>query len=128
MSTSLFPWEPPGWIDAKAWNAFVKMRKAKGSRAPFTEEARDRAVLVLDRLRSQGHPPAEVLWQSVLNGWSGLFGIKETEGAAPAASGQQAVTQTQTLFHEWDRQREAARSPESVAARQAALAALRRLQ
>lgn len=127
MTTTLFPWEPPSWIDAKAWGAFVKMRKAKGSRAPFTEEARDRAVIVLDRLRSQGHPPAEVLWQSVLNGWSGLFGIKETEGA-PTTAGQQAVVQTQNLFTEWDRQREAARSPESVAARQAALAKMGRLQ
>lgn len=63
-------------IDSEAWAAFVEMRKAKGKRAPFTEAAAKRIRFELGRLNAQGYPPGEVLWQSVVNGWSGVFPLK----------------------------------------------------
>jgi len=68
--------ELPDWLDREAWAAFIKMRKKKGSRAPLTEEAEKRIILKLDTLRLLGHPPGEVLWQSVECGWSGVFPLK----------------------------------------------------
>lgn len=85
---ALFKWEPPSWIDKEAWDAFVEMRKAKGKRAPFTDKARDRIIIELDRLRSQGNNPDEVLWQSVVNGWSGVFALKVDYQAAKQATVQ----------------------------------------
>jgi len=69
----LFAWEPPDWLKSPAWDAFVKVRKEKGKRAPFTDEARDRIVLKLDQARQTGIDVHEVLWLSVENGWSGVF-------------------------------------------------------
>lgn len=68
--------EAPSWIDAEVWLAFVEMRKAKGKRAPFTDRAAKMIVNELDRLRGVGHNPDEVLKQSVMNGWSGVFPLK----------------------------------------------------
>lgn len=73
----------PGWIDREAWDAFTEMRKAKGKRAPFTVAAAKRVLYELDRLRPN-HNPTEVLWQSVINGWSGVFPLKPREAAPPA--------------------------------------------
>ena len=72
----LFKWEPPSWISREAWDAFVEMRKAKGKRAPFTNGARDGIIRQLDRLRSAGNNPDEVLWQSIRNGWSDVYALK----------------------------------------------------
>jgi hypothetical protein len=66
----------PDWLPQEAWAAFKKMRARKGNRAPFTEEAEKRILLKLDTLRLLGHPPEEVLWQSVECGWSGIFPLK----------------------------------------------------
>jgi hypothetical protein len=74
--TELFEWEPPSWINKEAWDAFVEMRKAKGKRAPWTNGARDGIIRQLDRLRSAGNNPDEVLWQSVRNGWSDVYALK----------------------------------------------------
>lgn len=78
----LFKWEPPSWISRDAWEAFVEMRKAKGKRAPFTNGARDGIIRQLDRLRSTGNNPDEVLWQSVRNGWSDVYALKIDKQAA----------------------------------------------
>lgn len=60
----------------EAWQAFLEMRRAKGRRAPFTAAAEKRIQFELRRLKADGHDPAEVLWQSVINGWSGVFPLK----------------------------------------------------
>ena len=69
-------WSPPEWVPADKWAAFVAMRKAKGSRAPFTEAAREGIIAALDKLRADGHNVGEVLQASVVNGWSGVFAPK----------------------------------------------------
>lgn len=75
--------ENPSWIDAETWDAFVEMRKAKGKRAPFTARAAKMILHELDRLRSQGHNPDEVLRVSVMNGWSGVFALKHLDSSKP---------------------------------------------
>lgn len=63
----------PDWIPVEQWQAFVAMRKAKGSRTPFTDAARDGIVQDLEKMRVAGHDVADALRRSVINGWSGVF-------------------------------------------------------
>ena len=90
----MFKWQPPAWVDAEAWEAFEEMRAAKGRRVPFTDGARKRIVIDLQRLQALGNDPAEVLWQSVVNGWSGVFALKIDYRAA-AQQAMKRETQAQ---------------------------------
>lgn len=67
--------EIPDWVPAEQWNAFVEMRKAIGKPLK-TQRAIKLAVGKLDRLGQQGHDPSEVLDQSTMNSWLGLFPVK----------------------------------------------------
>lgn len=67
----------PDWIPADKWDAWTEMRTRL--RKPLTDWARHRAVLKLENLQEQGHPPGQVLAQSAFAGWAGLFPIKETK-------------------------------------------------
>ena len=65
----------PDWIPEEQWNAWIEARVK--IRKPATDYAKRVAVLKLDNLREQGHPPAQVLMQSAFNSWQGLFPPKE---------------------------------------------------
>lgn len=62
---------PPPWVPLDAWQAWLITRTKK--RAPNTGHALDLAVRKLAELQEAGDSPAEVLEQSVLRGWTGLF-------------------------------------------------------
>lgn len=62
----------PDWLDIEVWNELKKYRKAK-----FTPYAQRLAINKLFKLRADGHDPTEVIQQTILRGWSGLFPIKE---------------------------------------------------
>lgn len=66
----------PDWLPAEPWSEFVEMRRQKGKRAPFTVAAAKGIVAELAKLRDSGQDPAEVLRQSVVNGWSGVFPLR----------------------------------------------------
>jgi hypothetical protein len=64
----------PDWIPLNAWKGFLEMRKK--IQRPLTDRAVELAVRKLDKLREQGEDVEEVLNQSVLNCWQGLFPVK----------------------------------------------------
>lgn len=64
----------PDWIDPIPWNAFEEMRKKL--RKAMTDHARGLAVKDLLDLRNKGHSPSDILNQSIMRGWTGLFEIK----------------------------------------------------
>jgi hypothetical protein len=64
----------PLWIPEDAWNGFSEMRKK--IRAPLTEHAITLTINELDKLRSKGFAPGDVLDQSTMKGWRGVFPIK----------------------------------------------------
>lgn len=64
----------PAWLSETAWNDFLMFRKAK--RAPMTERAKELAIALLDRLKSEGNDPIAVLNQSIMNGWTSLRPVK----------------------------------------------------
>lgn len=67
--------ELPEWIDRKAWDGFLEMRKL--IKKPISENGKGLAVGKLDKLSGAGHDPNEVLDQSTFYSWQGLFAIKE---------------------------------------------------
>jgi hypothetical protein len=65
----------PDDIPAEAWNGWAAMRQKAGH--PLTERASQLAVKELRKLAAEGHAPGDVLDQSTLRGWRGLFPIKK---------------------------------------------------
>lgn len=76
-AASAAPFVVPDWIPKEHWDAYEEMRNK--IRKPMTDAARRMAVMKLGNLNEQGHPPNQVLRQSVFNGWQGLFPIKEVK-------------------------------------------------
>lgn len=64
----------PDWIPARAWQHYLEMREQ--IRKPMTPRAIILAVRELGNLASRGNNPEEVLNQSILNSWSGLYEVK----------------------------------------------------
>ena len=65
----------PDWIDKETWYAFIEMRKS--IRAVPTERAKELLVKKLEALQESGENANEVLNQSIMNNWKGLFTVKE---------------------------------------------------
>lgn len=61
----------PDWLPLDEWNEYLEMRNTP-KRKP-TPKALKLAIQKLDNMRKQGIDPAEVLNQSILNSWTGLF-------------------------------------------------------
>lgn len=71
----------PDWIPLPSWEAYLAMRKT--IKKPLTGEGIPLAIAKLERLRAFGSAPKDVLEQSTLNSWQGLFEVKRggPEGA-----------------------------------------------
>ena len=67
------PIQIPDWIPVDAWNDFVDSRKKL--RKPLTQGAIKLAISTLSKLKSEGNDPKEVIEQSILSGYSGLFPV-----------------------------------------------------
>jgi hypothetical protein len=62
----------PDSVPREDWDAFVEFRRG----TKFTPHAQQLAIDRLIELAGQGHPPGDVLRQSIMNGWRGLFPLK----------------------------------------------------
>lgn len=67
------PAEIPEWLPAEEWAGYVEMRSK--IRHPLTDYAKKLELRALDRLRGEGHYPAEVLRQSIQKSYRGLFAV-----------------------------------------------------
>lgn len=77
--------EIPDWIPAEQWNGFIDMRKRK--RANPTPRAIELLIIKLDRLRTAGNDPGQVLDQSTVKNWTDVFELKErSNGSTPGKS------------------------------------------
>lgn len=68
--------EIPEWVPRPQWLAFIDMRKRQ--RKMPTAHAVELLIRKLDKLRSDNHPPGDVLDQSTLKSWLDIFPIKES--------------------------------------------------
>lgn len=66
--------EVPDWLPLPQWDAYLEMRTK--IRKPATSFAQKLAIAKLAELREQGHHPAAVLGQSIMNSWQGIFELK----------------------------------------------------
>lgn len=66
----------PDWVPADEFAAFVDMRKKMGRSIPFTLAAAEGIIRKLDKLRKTGQVPADMLEQSVRQGWRDVFEVK----------------------------------------------------
>ncbi|KKK46857.1 hypothetical protein LCGC14_3161050 [marine sediment metagenome] len=64
----------PNWIPKKTWDTFLEMRKK--IKAPMTDQAIKLAINKLEKLKEEGYESEDVLNESILNNWKGLFPIK----------------------------------------------------
>lgn len=76
----------PDWLPIDAWKAYLAMRKQ--IKKTLTVDGFPLAIKKLENLRSKGNDPRQVLEQSVLNSWQGLFEVKNGGDAGSAASVQ----------------------------------------
>lgn len=63
----------PDWIKKETWEAYREMRQRK--RAPLTDRASALIIKELEKLKNQGNPPEDVLNQSIMKSWTGVFPI-----------------------------------------------------
>ena len=67
--------ETPAWIDKEIWNDYLEMRKKKHS--PPTNRGLAMIVTRLKTLMDEGDDPNEVLAQSVMFSWTGVFPLNK---------------------------------------------------
>lgn len=67
----------PSWLPMKEWNEFLTMRKK--IKKPMTEYARTLAMTKLLKLKNEGSPPIEVLNQSIMGCYQGLFPLNSNK-------------------------------------------------
>lgn len=67
----------PDWLPEDSWNALVEHRKS--TKSAMTAQAKRLAISKLDELRRQGNGPVEVINQTIINGWKGLFPIRDNQ-------------------------------------------------
>jgi len=65
----------PEWIDKETWTAYLEMRSAK--KKPPTVKAVELIIKKLDDLRLAGQDVKEILNQSIINNWTGVFPLKQ---------------------------------------------------
>lgn len=65
----------PDWVPADAWNAWLAVRKTK--KAPNTAHALNLCVSTLDKLCRAGENPREIIENSVMRGYTGLFAVNK---------------------------------------------------
>ncbi len=63
--------ELPPWIPIDSWNGFVEMRKT--IRRPLTSHGAKLLIAKLEQFRQDGHDPVEILNESTMNDWQGVF-------------------------------------------------------
>ena len=66
----------PDFIDETLWNDFIDMREKM--RKPPTDRAKDLIVKDLEKYRADGDNPNEILRQSIMNSWAGVFPLRKT--------------------------------------------------
>jgi phage replication O-like protein O len=73
--------EIPSWLNKEIWNNFIEHRKAL--KKPMTPQAIKLAFKKLEEFKNQGYNPEDVINQSILNGWQGLFEPKRRVNKLP---------------------------------------------
>lgn len=63
--------EIPDWVDKVIWSNFEQHRR--DMKSPLSNQAKKLCLAKLEKLKNEGYDVGEILNQSILNGWKGLF-------------------------------------------------------
>lgn len=69
----------PDWLPDSAWKDLCDYRST--GKGKFTDKAKQLAIGKLKTFMNDGNDPTEVINQTIMNGWSGLFAIKGENNA-----------------------------------------------
>lgn len=69
---------PPGGVDGSIWSAYLDHRRQM--RKPLTESAAKLLTKKLEGFAHAGHDPNDILNESIINGWQGIFAPKPASG------------------------------------------------
>jgi hypothetical protein len=94
--------ELPPWVHQATWMDYELMRKKLGK--PMTDRARELILRKLEGLMNRGHPPQEVLEQSIENSWQGLFEVKDRNGRQNNHGGETTGRSAADILRERDDQ------------------------
>jgi len=83
--------EYPGWLNLKLWDEFKDHRKSLKS--PMSILAEKKAITELNKLLSGGGVQEEIINQSIVNGWKGIFQTngRRLSGTSPRRSNRDAA-------------------------------------
>ncbi|MDP2728978.1 MAG: DUF4373 domain-containing protein [Dehalococcoidales bacterium] len=91
----------PDWLNKETWDAFLEMRKEK--KAPPTDKAKTLLIAELEKLKLAGDNPNEVLNQSIMRNYTGVFPLNKQggqNGANSSAGGSYSESIGKPLFDE----------------------------
>ena len=111
----------PSFIDAEAWSAYCEMRKAMPRHIPFTDAAAKMVIRKLVQFHGQGYDTAYILMEATMRSWRGMF-IPE---GCPMRNVE--CERTNEFLAEQEAAKRASQTPEAMAAKTAALRAVRRV-
>lgn len=64
----------PDWLPKAAWDQFIAHRKLL--HPPLTPHSKKLAITKLEKLKAMGADVTEIINQTILNGWKGIFPIR----------------------------------------------------
>ena len=79
----------PEWIDKETWDAFLEVRKKM--KAASTDYALSCIIKDLEKFKSLGDDPNEVLKKSITNSWKGVFPLKGGQSETHRRSSRQLI-------------------------------------
>lgn len=88
----------PDYVDVEAWDGFCEMRKAMGSKAPFTEYAKKITLRKLEDFHRQGYDVNHILESAVERGWRGVFLTNDTPRRQQTQQERQNVAKVANLI------------------------------
>jgi uncharacterized protein YdaU (DUF1376 family) len=81
----------PDWVDHQIWKDFLEHRQKL--KAPMTDKAKKMMLNELEALMATGNQPNEVLRQSMLRGWKGVFELKgNNNGQITGSASRPSIT------------------------------------
>jgi hypothetical protein len=96
------PVQVPDWMPVDAWNDFVESRRK--IRKPMTQNAIKLAISTLSKLKSEGNNVQEVIEQSILCGYSGLFPVSKGKKQSVTDQNRSAVEEIKLRLRQQDQQ------------------------
>ena len=84
--------ELPAWLNPDDWESLVEHRKS--IKSPMSLQAQRLSIAKLDELRRKGHDPTEVINQTIMHGWKGLFPLRleQQNNTRKTANDERAAT------------------------------------